>query len=41
MSASVNLLVLKSPAEKILLNIEVREEGILSLANPDLMAPSI
>lgn len=40
-SASVNLLVLKSPAEKILLNIEVRAEGILSLANPDLMAPSI
>lgn len=40
-SASMNLLVLKSLAEKTLLNTEVRAEGILSLANPDLMAPSI
>lgn len=40
-SASMNLLVHKSLAEKTLLNTEVRAEGILSLANPDLMAPSI
>lgn len=37
----MNLLVHKSLAEKTLLNTEVRAEGILSLANPDLMAPSI